>query len=710
MTEKRNSLAKLAAENGFTIFKANGKKGPKGWSTAPFIEPDDVDEYLGSGKGNYGILIPKDVLCIDVDIRNFDKGDNPLKRLMEDVGVSMTESCARILSGGGGLHLYYRIPEGLQIQENQTKYKGLEFKMAGRFMVGPGSVHPDTNKVYVMKEPFSNMADAPKELLKVIGAKKRKEYTTSCEQEIIIDDSPVAISQYQSYLDAADPAVEGENGDGVTFAVACKGRDFGLSQEKVVELMEDNFNPRCEPSWSSEALAVKVGNAFAYAKGVAGVESAVNDFDEVEMSDELKAEGSALDWKKVYRNGKKIVKPTKTNCANYLSCPIVAPELNDMLSYNLFDETVRIVKNPPWAKGKSIPKDGRTWTNWDSDALSLHLCSKYAFEVNDDMIRKAYVSVAHRREFHPVRDYLTALEWDGKSRLDHWLIDHCGAKDEEYSRIVAKIMCLQAVGRAMHPGCKADILCILEGKQGCGKSAVCEIMAKGFGASIYVDPSNKDTIQSMMGVWINEVAEMDVMHRAKADLLKAFITRAVDKIRLPYASIAQDYPRQGVMWGTKNKDVSDTYFNDSTGNRRFMGVEIGQVDFKGLEGAVDQIWAEAMHRLYMGEDTWVSDVNEQKLVEKEQAARLNKDAWFEPVHDWVINTKPHFVTTMKVWEFALMGAKPQFTRDKSVRLIGILKQLGYEPHKQRIDGKVTSGYVNARFSEDNVNFNLEELM
>jgi hypothetical protein len=112
----------------------------------------------------------------------------------------------------------------------------------------------------------------------------------------------------------------------------------------------------------------------------------------------------------------------------------------------------------------------------------------------------------------------------------------------------------------------------------------------------------------------------------------------------------------------------------------------------------------------MGEDTWVSDVNEQKLVEKEQAARLNKDAWFEPVHDWVINTKPHFVTTMKVWEFALMGAKPQFTRDKSVRLIGILKQLGYEPHKQRIDGKVTSGYVNARFSEDNVNFNLEELM
>jgi len=95
--------------------------------------------------------------------------------------------------------------------------------------------------------------------------------------------------------------------------------------------------------------------------------------------------------------------------------------------------------------------------------------------------------VAHRNLFHPVREYLEGLAWDGVPRAERWLEDYCAvvpASSEHAGlvRSVAKKWLLSCVARAMKPGCKVDTMLILEGRLrgnpvGCGSSPAREFTA-----------------------------------------------------------------------------------------------------------------------------------------------------------------------------------------------------------------------------------------
>jgi len=74
--------------------------------------------------------------------------------------------------------------------------------------------------------------------------------------------------------------------------------------------------------------------------------------------------------------------------------------------------------------------------------------------------------------FDPVRDYLDTLAWDGKHRLDQWLIDYCKATDTPLNRAFGRKVLMVAVRRVRSPGCKFDFILVLEGEQGIGKSTM----------------------------------------------------------------------------------------------------------------------------------------------------------------------------------------------------------------------------------------------
>ena len=59
--------------------------------------------------------------------------------------------------------------------------------------------------------------------------------------------------------------------------------------------------------------------------------------------------------------------------------------------------------------------------------------------------------------FHPVRDYLNGLVWDGTPRVEALLIDYLGAADSPYTRTVTRMTLAAAVARIFEPGCKFDI-------------------------------------------------------------------------------------------------------------------------------------------------------------------------------------------------------------------------------------------------------------
>src|SRR5262249_45828459 len=73
---------------------------------------------------------------------------------------------------------------------------------------------------------------------------------------------------------------------------------------------------------------------------------------------------------------------------------------------------------------------------------------------------------AHTNSYHPVREYLAALVWDGTPRLDKWLVNYAGAEDTEINRQFGRLTLIAAVRRARHSGTKFDAMLVLEGPEG----------------------------------------------------------------------------------------------------------------------------------------------------------------------------------------------------------------------------------------------------
>lgn len=222
----------------------------------------------------------------------------------------------------------------------------------------------------------------------------------------------------------------------------------------------------------------------------------------------------------------------------------------------------------------------------------------YGIKVTDRDLKAAIVLAAADSSFHPVREYLEGVVWDGKPRMETLFIDYLGSPDNAYARSVGRNMLLGAVTRIYEPGHKFDFAVILEGLQGKRKSTFIKTLGRNWFAELDGDfHDSKQMIELMQGAWIMEIPELSGFGRADVRAIKAFISRQKDKARLAYAKRAGEFPRQCIFIGSTN---DREYLKDDTGGRRFWPMECmlpdGQeIDTDKLSRNVDQIWAEALH-------------------------------------------------------------------------------------------------------------------
>ena len=173
---------------------------------------------------------------------------------------------------------------------------------------------------------------------------------------------------------------------------------------------------------------------------------------------------------------------------------------------------------------------------------------------------------------------------------------------------------------------------VLDGPQGCGKSAALRVLAvedAWFCDDLpRLDWDTRAIIEATAGKWIVEAGEIQHMlqgdsvedSEAKepndegaegdeddddadedgddgedgglppAAALKMFLSRQADEARMPYQRERTRVPRQFVVVGTT---AATPFLNDMSGQRRILPIHVGRFDLVRLAEVRDQLWAEA---------------------------------------------------------------------------------------------------------------------
>ena len=287
------------------------------------------------------------------------------------------------------------------------------------------------------------------------------------------------------------------------------------------------------------------------------------------------------------------------NCLTVFQCD---PLLSGTMAFNLLTDRTDLVK-PLWY-GRS---PGNAMTDTDMKYIRLYLEETYGL-TSEKKIADAADLAAHQNSYHPVRDYLDSLTWDGTERIRFCLRHFLGAAADTYTHEALKLFLLGAIHRAYRPGCKFEVMLCLVGGQGAGKSTFFRLLAvrdEWFSDDLRkLDDDN--VYRKLQGHWIIEMSEMIATANAKSiEEIKSFLSRQKEVYKIPYETHPADRPRQCVFGGTSN--ALDFLPLDRSGNRRFLPVLVNpeQAEAHILEDEaasrayISQLWAEAM-TIYRG--------------------------------------------------------------------------------------------------------------
>lgn len=272
------------------------------------------------------------------------------------------------------------------------------------------------------------------------------------------------------------------------------------------------------------------------------------------------------------------------------------PILKDLLLYNELSNSPECIENG----------EIRRWKDEDDSWLRGYIEHKYRIyspQKLDDALRVRF----NQRRYHPVREKIQSIVWDGKPRIKRFLIKWLKVDDCPYSEEVSRLIFAGGIHRVFNPGCKFEDMAVLIGKrQGEGKSTIIRWLAmedKFFREVNEID--GQRGVEAVEGGWICEVSELLALKRTKdVEAAKSYFSRQVDTYRKPYDKRVTESPRQCIFVGTTN---TAEFLTDKTGNRRYYPVDCkssGRDLFEHkaeIQQYIEQCWAEA-YALYQQDE------------------------------------------------------------------------------------------------------------
>lgn len=352
------------------------------------------------------------------------------------------------------------------------------------------------------------------------------------------------------------------------------------------------------------------------------------------------------------------------------------------------------IRTPPVLPGFTPPPAPMALKEGDFVFVQQWLCREVGVSFRADTIETAMRRAAEANRFHPVRDYLDALRWDGVLRLSTWLQDYMGveaprdAPAAEYLSAVGAATLIAAVARAYSPGAKVDTMLILEGDQGFQKSQALRALIpnQAWFSDHLPDLRDKDAMLHLQGLWFVEVAELDALRGTENSRIKAFLSKQHDRFRPPFARHEVAIPRGCIFIGTTN---GGHYLNDGTGGRRFWPVRVERhTDLGGLQRDRDQLWAEAVER-YRAGAIWYLDASVEAIARDEQEARFLPHPWEDTLRERTRDLSTVTIREALEW----LGCSLATLKGTEAKTIaGIMRRLGFKDARLGTDPNRYRGF------------------
>lgn len=393
--------------------------------------------------------------------------------------------------------------------------------------------------------------------------------------------------------------------------------------------------------------------------------------------------------------------------------PVVRRTISKMKKQGAHARTMatEVLRSDPRWKGKiwfdtfqrQIMSGNTPWRDSDNQRVSEWLSRTYRIEIPGLSVDPLVRMIAEDAQKDALMEYLRGLVWDGTPRIHNWLQWGMGVVDSPINCWIGEAWLVQAVARALDPGCQADATLVFLGTQGEGKTSVFRALAGPFGSESKIDIGNTPRCyQQIAGKWLYELGEMAhfLGGRGTTEDAKTFLSAKRDDYIPLHAKYQVSVARRCVFVGSTNRPE---ILRDPTGARRFWPVEAGvasQIDAPTVAMLRDQIWAEAVVRYDSKFEWWLPRERWPELKEV-QADYQAGDSWSDKIVEWLempeVRNSEDPITSRRLLTGAIGKDLDKCTKADEMRIGDIMAALGWR-HKavwNKLLARKVNGYEKA---------------
>lgn len=625
-----------AIQGGLTNWSDNPQDAISYWSIRPRA---NIAIVCGEPSGN--------LVAIDLDCHGGPDGRETLREWEAEHG-ELPETVS-VITGSGGKHLLYRVNRSFRKFENPQI--GVDIRAEGSYVVAPPSIHPNGEAYEWSVSPDDmDVAEANDLVYQFIEFAR-----------------PVKASDGEREKYDLPEAIERDRNKEL-FSYASSLRSTGRGEEEIRLLVHHANDTRCKPPLGKAEVDKICKSVLRYERGD-GLRSR-----QIRKIAETLGESDLVSvFERHDEPAPKMKDETVEKVQNVL---LSLREVRHGLKLNVFDGRLHVldkcVPNVPW-KGPHVLEAG------ESTKLRTVLERDYGIrkKSNYEDALLAF-GATEGQQYDPMAEILSTLpmvRWtdertagcslapieiseDGGTtwtpslaKVGTLTAEYLGVEPTSYANEVEKLMFRQLVARAKHPGCKADQMIVLVGKQGTGKSTFVSLLA--LDRSLFLEgfsDFNVEDLKRISGKLVVEIPELDGFTGKDKNRIKSIITQTTDNYRESYAKNPVEHPRTALFFGTTN---DGTFLNDNTGARRYLLVE-SKSDMLGAnpglfdgtaEREIRQAWAEtiALYELW-GEERFLRSLVLPKEVADEsfavQERYTEEDQLREMVISWAESLSP----------------------------------------------------------------------